>query len=156
MVTPELDLTGYATATLTFSHAANFFASPADALAVEVICDGVATPLNGINWPRGNSWTFNESGDISLNAFAGKKIKIAFHYTSTSQEAGTWEIKSMTVSGERLPSDISAPSTGKAAFDPSEPYETYTIDGRKTTNADHDGVTIIRQGGNTWKVAPRK
>ena len=85
-----------------------------------------------------------------------KKIKIAFHYTSTSQEAGTWEIKSMTVSGERLPSDISAPSTGKAAFDPSEPYETYTIDGRKTTNADHDGVTIIRQGGNTWKVAPRK
>lgn len=156
VVTPEMDLTGYATATLTFSHAANFFASPADALAVEVICDGVATPLNGINWPRGNSWTFNESGDISLNAFAGKKIKIAFHYTSTSQEAGTWEIKSMTVSGERLPSDISAPSTGKAAFDPSEPYETYTIDGRKTTNADHDGVTIIRQGGNTWKVAPRK
>lgn len=156
VITPELDLTDYSTATLTFSHAANYLASPESALSVEVICDGEATTLNGIDWPRGNSWTFKESGSVSLNAFAGKKIRIAFRYTSTEQEAGTWEIKSMAVSGDKLQSNIDAAATEPCGFDPSRPYDAYTIGGMKATTPTRNGIIIIRQGGNTWKVPARK
>ena len=152
LLTPEIDLTGYASATLSFSHAANYFASPAEALAVEVVCDGQTTALSGINWPRGNNWTFVESGDISLNEFAGKKIRIAFHYTSTTSEAGTWEVKSVAVKGKKLASGISAAEADKGKFDPSLPYETYTLDGRKATNTQQRGLVIIKQGSKKIKV----
>lgn len=152
LVTPELDLTGYSSATLTFSHAANYFASPAAVLSVEAICDGEHTVLSGIIWPQGNNWKFVESGEVSLNAFAGKKIKIAFHYTSTDTEAGTWEIKNMTVSGTMIPNSISSAEAGSPRFDPTAPYDAYTIDGRKATGNEQSGLIIIRQGGNSWKV----
>jgi endonuclease I len=101
LITPEIDLTGYSDGTLVFSHAANYFSSPApsEQLAVEVMCEGTTTALNGIIWPAGDSWDYISSGDVSLKPYAGKKIKIAFHYKSTDNQAGTWEIKSMEVKG---------------------------------------------------------
>jgi endonuclease I len=100
LVTPEIDLADCSDATLTFVHAANYFSSvaPSAQLQVNVVCDGVSTTLNGITWPAGNSWSFNSSGSISLKPFVGKKIKIAYRYTSSTSQSGTWEIKSMTVS----------------------------------------------------------
>jgi endonuclease I len=103
LITPEIDLTGCTDGTLTFSHAADFFSSPSpsEQLAVEVICNGTTTALSGITWPTGSDWTFVSSGNVSLKQFAGKKIKIAFHYKSTADQAGTWEIKSMEVKGQK-------------------------------------------------------
>lgn len=152
LTTPEIDLTEYSTATLSFSHAANFFASPSARLSVEVICNGETTTLSGINWPKGTNWTFVESGDISLNEFAGKKIKIAFHYTSTNSEAGTWEINSMTVSGTKVANSIASTEAEAQEFDPTAPYDTYTVDGRKAKDNERGKLIIIKQGGNTWKV----
>ena len=152
LTTPEIDLTEYASATLTFSHAANYFASPADVLSVEVICDGQTTALDGINWPRGTNWTFVESGEISLDRFAGKKIRIAFHYTSTTEEAGTWEIKSMSVKGEKLPTGISSAEADRDGFDPAKPFETYTISGTRVDNGNANGIVIIRQGSKSLKI----
>ena len=43
------------------------------------------------------SWSFVPTGDISLSAYAGKKVQVAFRYTSTASKAGTWEIKNLTV-----------------------------------------------------------
>ena len=78
---------------------------------MEVRCDGTATVLSGFTWPTGDNWTFVESGDISLNEFAGKKIRVAFRYTSTSTIASTWEIKKMTVSGKKMTDGISDAAT---------------------------------------------
>lgn len=93
LTSPEIDLTGFSEATLTFNHAINFCKSPESTFSVEVICDGTTTALDGITWPAGNNWTFIDSGEISLNSYAGKKISIVFHYKSNDSEAGTWEIK---------------------------------------------------------------
>jgi hypothetical protein len=45
------------------------------------------------------SYTFVSSGDIILDAYAGKKIQVAFQYESTTAAAGTWEIKNFVVTG---------------------------------------------------------
>lgn len=147
LVTPEIDLTGYSSATLTFSHACNFFnANAADMCSVEVTCDGETTTLGEITWPTTDSWTFYESGDISLSEFAGKKITIAFHYTSTSSVCGTWEIKSMEVTGEKEKTGISTVTTGhKAGIDWTQPYEVYTLDGRRVSPQAAKGLVIVRQ-----------
>lgn len=147
LTSPEIDLTDYAEASLQFSHAVNFASSPSDVLTVEVICDGAFTSLNdAVAWPTGSSWTFKESGTVSLNAFVGKKIRIAFHYTSTTAEASTWEIKSLNVTGRKTTS-ISEPTH----IDPTQSFDIYTIDGRKADASAH-GLLIIRQGGKAWKV----
>ena len=116
-----------------------------------MICNGETTILDGITWPKGSNWTFVESGDISLEAFTGKKIRIAFHYTSTDSEAATWEIKTISLKATRNTSGITAPQHSPAHFNPQLPYRSYTIDGRKATRL-HRGITIIRQKGKSYKV----
>ena len=152
LTTPEIDLTDYSSATLTFSHAANYVSVPADVLSVEVVCDGQAVALDGITWPRGSNWTFVESGEVSLDEFAGKKIRIAFHYTSSEEEAATWEIRSMAVEGKRVPSAIEDIPADGQGFDPAMPFEAYTLDGKKADFGSAKGIVIIRQGENTFKV----
>lgn len=156
LYTPEIDLTGYSTAILNFSHAVNFCKanSPETVLFVEVLCDGQTTVLNGIKWPKGSTWTFNDAGDISLSEFIGKKIKIGFHYTSTVSEASTWEIKSISVRGRKVPTGITAPSVPSSCKpDFTRPYEMYTTDGRRVNSMTGKGIIIIRQDGKTWKLA---
>lgn len=151
LTSPEIDLTAYIESSLQFSHAVNFASSPSDVLSVEIVCDGETTVVNDlISWPAGNSWTFKESGAINLSAFAGKRIRIVFHYTSTSSEACTWEIKNLSVKGKHDSgglTEISMPTQP----DPAQPYDIYTIDGRKANPTAH-GLLIIRQNGKTWKV----
>lgn len=46
------------------------------------------------------SWTWTESGEISLDGFSGSNCYIAFKYTSTETEAAGWEVDDiMLVSG---------------------------------------------------------
>jgi hypothetical protein len=51
-------------------------------------------------WPTSGAWTFANSGDIDLSAYAGKKIQVAFKYVSTSSQADTWEIKNLVVTSK--------------------------------------------------------
>ena len=48
------------------------------------------------------SWNMSNSGDISLKAFMGKKVNIAFKYVSNNTQAGTWQIKNFVVK-DRVP-----------------------------------------------------
>lgn len=99
MVTPEIDLGGYKEATVSFSHAVNYAKEPSEKLSVEVRCEGKTTKLEGIKWPEGTDFKFLDSGDIDLRAWAGKKINIVFHYTSTTSEAPTWEVRDIALTG---------------------------------------------------------
>ena len=151
VVTPEIDLTGFESATVNFNHAVNFDTAPATRLSVEVRCDGDATRLDGIKWPAGNNWTFVNSGNVSLNQFAGKKIHIAFHYTSTTSTAATWEISDITVKGVKTTTGISTPVAN--AFDPSAPYTVYDLAGRRVNGIGAaKGIVIVKQNGKTFKI----
>ena len=154
LLTPEIDLTEYKNATLDFNHALNFQSSPEEVMAVEVKCDGVATKLEGIAWPSGSNWTFNESGPISLADYTGKKIKIAFHYKSTDAVSGTWEIDWVKVCAEKNTTGISGVTIKDKMPDWNKTYEIYSIDGRRLSRDDDShGIVIIRQGGKSWKIA---
>lgn len=152
LVLPEIDLSGYSSATLTFSHAANKVSSPAEAYSVEVRSDDGVTVLSGIQWPKGNTWTFNESGDVSLNQFVGKKIRLVFRYTSTAAEAGTWEIKWLTVKGVKSTSGITGAESDDAGFDFTKPYSAYSVGGQAVNPSSYRGVMILKQGGKSIKV----
>lgn len=100
LVSPEIDLTAYADATLSYEQATNFFSS------VDVLADQAAAYVRekGGNWvklspvyPDKMSWTFVASGDIDISDFAGKKIELGFCYKSTAAKAGTWEVKNIKI-----------------------------------------------------------
>ena len=152
VILPEIDLDGYASATLSFEHALNFCSvDPETLLSVEVRSDDGTSKLQGIVWPKGTTWTFNNSGDISLNEFVGKKINIAFHYTSTTSVAATWEIKNVLVKGKKAETAIKGVTADEIDF--SKPYNAYTIDGQHITNVENaNGIVILKQGGKTTKV----
>ena len=153
LLTPELDLTAYKSAKVSFSHAVNYATAPSKVLSVEVLCDDNTTALEGITWPAGNNWTFIDSGDIDLTAFAGKKIRIAFHYTSTTSEACTWEIRDIAVSGVKgTATTIGNTTDSNADFDPTKPYNAYNLGGQPTTLDKGHGVVVVKQGKNTFKL----
>lgn len=151
LLLPEIDLAGYTGATLSFSHALNFCTEAEKYVSVEVTCDGKTTKLQGVNWPIGTNYTFVGSGDIDLGEFAGKKIQIAFRYTSDTAIAGTWEIANATVMGKKAVNCIPV-----VILDVTRPYEMYDISGhRLDTEDEHNGMVIIRQGNNTWKTVKK-
>lgn len=154
LVTPEINLSGCLSATLTFDHAANFVSAPADYLFVEISCDG-GTPevINSqVTWPAGKDWNFNSSGNIDLSKYLGHKINVIFHYTSTTSVAGTWEIKNMRVAVTR-PSAVD-----EIIADPDDenaPVEYYSTDGRRLDPETATGIVIMRRGNTVKKVIIR-
>lgn len=105
LISPEIDLSGYATARASYDQACNFFSSLETAkkeAAFEVSVDGGEwTTLEVPSFTDYASWNFKSSGNIDLSAYVGKKIRLAFHYSSTSAKAGTWEVKNFKVSGTK-------------------------------------------------------
>ncbi len=106
LISPEIDLTNVEKANLTFDHVARYFADVTNEATVW-ISENYTTNTNPANatWTQlktgvfsdpGN-WNFASSGEISLTAYAGKKIFIAYKYISTATKAGTWEIKNFLV-----------------------------------------------------------
>ena len=99
LVSPEIDLLAAKNATLTFSHGANYFNGACKdecSVLAKAVGDAEWTTLKVGTWPA-NDFKFVSSGDVDLNAFVGKKVQIAFRYTSTEKKAGTWEIKKVRV-----------------------------------------------------------
>lgn len=104
LVSPMLDATKATKLAANFDHAINKFGSldlakTQATFAVRV--EGgqwqtVAIPTYGTN----SDWNFVNSGDIDLSAFSGKKFQVAFHYTSSTESAGTWEVMNLKINGE--------------------------------------------------------
>lgn len=98
LVSPAIDLSKATTATLTFDHTHKFAGTPSEELTLWV------TETSAENWQQltidkygtNNDYTF-VTPSIDLSAYAGKTIKFAFKYISTTDAAGTWEIKNVKV-----------------------------------------------------------
>lgn len=99
LVSPAIDLSQATTATLTFDHTHKFIGTP-----VENFISLWVTETSAENWQQlsidkygtNNDYTFVTSS-VDLSAYAGKTIKFAFKYVSTTDAAGTWEIKNVKV-----------------------------------------------------------
>lgn len=96
LVSPPVDLSQSATATLTFDHAHNYAGTAEEEFTLW------ATETSADNWQQltidkyGSEFNFT-TATIDLSAYAGKTIKFAFKYISTTAAAGTWEIKNVKV-----------------------------------------------------------
>lgn len=96
LVSPPVDLTQATTATLTFDHAHNYAGTAEEEFTLW------ATETSADNWQQltidkyGSGFKFT-TATIDLSAYAGKTIKFAFKYISTTDAAGTWEIKNVKV-----------------------------------------------------------
>lgn len=104
LVSPVFDATKASKLTAKFDQALNFFASidaaKTEATIVARVEGGEWQTLTIPTYPEKTGWTFVNTGDIDLSAFDGKKFQIAFRYISTSDKAGTWEIKNFEINGE--------------------------------------------------------
>lgn len=96
LVSPLVDLSQATTATLTFDHAHNCAGTAEEEFTLW------ATETSADNWQQltidkyGSGFKFT-TATIDLSAYAGKTIKFAFKYVSTTDAAGTWEIKNVKV-----------------------------------------------------------
>lgn len=102
LISPVIDLAGATAPVLTFEQIINKFPSVDVAKQQISVCareEGASawTKLEMSEFGSNDGWKWIGSGDISLSAFAGKKIQIAFHYTSTDEASGTWEVKNIAV-----------------------------------------------------------
>lgn len=102
LISPELDLTDYKTAWLTFDHTVNY----ANGNDLKNFIGLAVTKNDGESWealpipgyPSGSDWNFVNAGNVDLAAHCGSKVKIAFVYKSTAAVAPTWEVKNVLVS----------------------------------------------------------
>ena len=99
LISPEVDLTSVTAAYLLFEHTGKYFGTMADEATVYARkAGGEWAKLTIPTYMSGNDWTFVSSGAIDLKDYIGGKMQFAFKYVSTSNAAGTWEIKNVCVS----------------------------------------------------------
>lgn len=106
LISPVISLAGKTGVELMFREAVNFVNNLDDVkVFVSTNYNGTDNPndatwtqLTGFTRSTGSAWAFVNTSQISLAAFEGSDIRIAFKYVSTTTKAGTWEISRVVVS----------------------------------------------------------
>lgn len=153
LLTPEIDLSDYNSAWFEFEHAVNYAVTPYSELSVIARVDGEDHPLHVRRWPLGNKWDFFGSSVVDLSPWAGKKVKVGFRYTSTSEAASIWEVRNFKLQGAGLKSSTGHIEQDMLDPEDSMPEEYFTIDGRRLQGReDAHGIVIVRRGSHVSKV----
>lgn len=106
LISPAISLAGHTGVMMNFREAINYITSINDLkVLISTNYDGTSNPstngtwneLTGFTRAPGNSWTFVNSGDVSLAAYEGQTIRIAFKYVSSASASSTWEISKVEV-----------------------------------------------------------
>ncbi|MBK6344582.1 MAG: choice-of-anchor J domain-containing protein [Bacteroidales bacterium] len=100
LISSQISLTGLTGVKISFKEAINYITTIDDCkVLVSSNYDGTSNPntatwteLTGFARAPGNNWTFVESGEVSLSAFEGQNIRIAFKYVSSATAGATWEV----------------------------------------------------------------
>lgn len=148
LVSPKFNLSAVTKLNLSFDHCVNKFASAEVAkeqVSVAVRVDGGAWQTVTVpTWSENNGWAMVNSGEIDLNAYLGKTIEIGFHYTSTTESAGTWEVKNFKLTGE------GTLTTEAPEVKPTEVADIKAFLDGKDTNVTYkftNPVTVVYQNG---------
>lgn len=152
LVSPVIDLAGQTSAYISFDQAVNFFSdiNTAKTQATINIREEGATQWTTLTipaYPASMSWDIVGSGDINISAFAGKKVQIGFHYTSTAAKAGTWEVKNFVVKPTGTDTPVTPPDepTGDVVFS-----ETF---GSSQGAFTIENVTVPAEISDIWKFS---
>lgn len=160
-VSPVVDLNGYKNIKLDFKNAFNNYKLAGKMIdvadfegagyATVVIREDGATEwvnLADATTPEAFSWDFYDNAQISLETYAGKKIQVAFKYTSTAEVAGTWEVQSIDITADP---DPEAGIDNVAVEAENGPVEYFNLQGVRVENPTN-GLYIMRQGSKATKV----
>mgnify|MGYP001342395131 CR=1 FL=1 len=101
LISPDVDLSNTVNPILNFRSAT--FTSNSDLkILISTNYDGTSSPSIA-NWTQlsatlsSGSWSWEDSGDISLNAYLQNNIYIAYQYTGTTNDFTTWEIDDVII-----------------------------------------------------------
>lgn len=101
LISPEIDLSSVSSAAMTFDHTINkgVIGNMTTEQTLWITTDNGTTweKLPIVSYPAGNTWTFVNAGEISLDAYVGNKVKVAFKYTCGTASSATWEINKFLV-----------------------------------------------------------
>lgn len=105
LISKSVSLVGKTQAAVSFTTDVRYAGNSLQVYATENYT-GDPTTTVWVNLPAtldSNNLAFGDwtgSGNISLNAFLGKNVRIAFKYTSTSFSAATWEVDDFKIKGQ--------------------------------------------------------
>jgi hypothetical protein len=119
LISPVINLTNVTEANLSFEHAAGYInnndLTKDFTLWIKEKDGNEWTQLIIPTYP--DSWTFVNSGEISLNSYCGKEVQIAFNYMCSEQSAAAWEIKNVIIKkAEPATLTISISEAGYATY----------------------------------------
>lgn len=101
LVSKEIDLNGYSQINLSFDSDVRYNGTPLKAFVTDNYSGNPTTTtwteLSAIWDTNSGAFGFVNSGNVSLNNFSGKKVRIAFKYVSTTSAANTWEIDNVKI-----------------------------------------------------------
>lgn len=104
LVSKELALTGFANYNVTFETDGRFTGNPLKAYVTDNYTGNPTTTtwtelpaILDTDLSSYGQWT--GSGNLSLNTFAGKTVRVAFKYTSTTSGATAWEVDNFKLKG---------------------------------------------------------
>ena len=99
LISPWIDLTDVVGASVSFDHVHRFAGTAGEELTFWAKSDDANAQWTKLSIPKyatGSDWSFVNSGEISLNDYVGKNVKVAFKYISNTTNAATWEIKNFS------------------------------------------------------------
>lgn len=105
LISPPVDFSDVTKANLSFTHAHRYGVNPVVELTLMVTDSYAGGAIDTTKWTSvafthsdGASWTFVNSGLLSLNEFAGKEsVRFAFRYKSSSTAGATWEVNNVVL-----------------------------------------------------------
>ena len=143
LISPLVDLTSATEPRLYFSQCINkFFGNVAEEATVWIKEEGGEWAQLTISYPEITSGNWSKMTDYSVDikSYVGKKVQVAFKYTSSTTAAGTWEIKNFKLD--------------EAASGPVDPELTVsssiTVEEGKTATI---SVTTNSDGEKTWSTS---
>ena len=146
LVSPTINLENVSEATLAFEQCINKYFGTVENEATLWIKAGDAeweqVTITYPTLPSKGNWSDWEKQTIDLEKYVGKKIKVGFKYVSTTEAAGTWEIRNFSVTG--LTSGITDITIEKE-FDENAPI--YNLSGQRV---DKNAKGILIQNGKKF------
>ena len=105
LISRQLDLAGFNKISLQFETASKYNGNDLECY-VSVDYPGTGAPATAswtllpATYDQSNQFKFTSSGLIDLSSYRGRKVYIAFKYTSTASASASWELDNVRVTGE--------------------------------------------------------